>query len=377
MSQNNFDIEKYLSRPILRSIDCCGITVGKVNLKNRAVSVSPYGMSISTDKLFNTTVKSLAALCGITTNFNNLLVRISPDKQAKIYVDNFPFMVNVLLNKKKQSGCAIFESEIDDIASIRFADSFNDVSPQDNEQVIWVFRHNFNFGLYYDFRPNIKVIDTMKGMKDIYSYVHFLDFYQNISARKLKSLVKKGWFPFIALSTAQYNYISKNIAYLPKIWLKQNFNKDFIQSLTDKWMQKKVFQNRKKFLDEGLSAFFEGKYLSSISVLLPQIEGIIAEKYREERAKELASSPNKIIAYIDNLAQTSCENYNRLLPCNFKDYLKDFIFKHGMRSSDLVTTNRNTHSHGRAVAEDYTFERNLQIILTINQLFYYIPNKPE
>lgn len=364
-------------QPIIQRVDCCGVVASKVNMKNRAVRISPHGVSISTDKLFNTTVKSLAALCGITTNFNNLLVRISPDKQAKIYVDNFPFMANVLLNKKKQSGCAIFENEIDDIASIKFADSFNDVSPQDNEQVIWVFRHNFNFGLYYDFRPNIKAIDTMKGMKDIYSYVYFLEFYKNLSNKKLTSLIKKGWFPFIALTTAQYSFIAKNLHYIPKLWLKQNFNKDFVQSLTEKWMQKKVFQNRKEFLDNGLSAFFDGKYLLSISVLLPQIEGIIAEKYREENGKELSSSSNRIIGYINNLAQISCENYNRLLPCNFKDYLKDFIFKHGMRSTDLGTTNRNTHSHGRADAKDYTFERNIQIILTLNQLFYYIPNKAE
>ena len=197
-------------QPIIQRVDCCGVVASKVNMKNRAVRISPHGVSISTDKLFNTTVKSLAALCGITTNFNNLLVRISPDKQAKIYVDNFPFMANVLLNKKKQSGCAIFENEIDDIASIKFADSFNDVSPQDNEQVIWVFRHNFNFGLYYDFRHNIKAIDTMKGMKDIYSYVYFLEFYKNLSNKKLTSLIKKGWFPFIALTTAQYSFIAKN-----------------------------------------------------------------------------------------------------------------------------------------------------------------------
>lgn len=143
MQPNNIDIEKYHPQPIIRWIDCCGIITSKVNLKNRAVKVSPRGMSISTDKLFNTTVKNFASLCGITTNFNNLLVRISPDKQAQIYVDNFPFIANVLLNKKKQSGSIVFEDEIDDIASIKFADSFSDVSPQDNEQVIWVFRHGF------------------------------------------------------------------------------------------------------------------------------------------------------------------------------------------------------------------------------------------
>lgn len=372
MQPNNIDIEKYHPQPIIRRIDCCGIITSKVNLKNRAVKVSPRGMSISTDKLFNTTVKNFASLCGITTNFNNLLVRISPDKQAQIYVDNFPFIANVLLNKKKQSGSIVFEDEIDDIASIKFADSFSDVSPQDNEQVIWVFRHGFNFGLYYDFRPNIKAIDTMKGMKDIYSYVHFLEFYKNLSDKKLTSLIKKGWFPFIALTTAQYSFIAKNLHYIPKLWLKQNFNREYIQSLTEKWMQKKVFQNKKAFIDEGMSSFLKGNYISSISILLPQIEGIIAEKYREENGKELASSSNQIITYIDNLAQISCENYNRLLPCNFKDYLKDFIFKNGMRPKDLELATRHTHSHGRAVAEDYTIERNIQIILTLNQLFYYI-----
>lgn len=375
MQPNDFDIEKHRPQPLLRSINCCGIITGKGNLRSRTVKVSPYGMSVSTDKLFNTTIKSLASLCGITTNFNNLLVRISPDKQAKIYVDNFPFSIGVLLNKKKEAGYAIFDSEVDDIASISFSDSFYDVSPQDNEQVVWVFRHDFNFGLYYDFRPNIKASDMMKGMKDIYSYVHFLEFYKNLSDKKLAALIKKGWFPFIALTTAQYSFIAKNLHYIPKLWLKQNFNKEYIQSLTEKWMQKKVFRNRQDFLNEGLSSFFEGKYIASISTLLPQIEGIIAEKYREENGKELASSSSQIIAYIDNLAQTSCEDYNRLLSCNFKDYLKDFIFRNGMKSVDLELATRHTHSHGRAIAKDYTIERNIQVILTLNQLFYYIPDK--
>ena len=136
MQPNDFDIEKHRPQPLLRSINCCGIITGKGNLKSRTVKVSPYGMSVSTDKLFNTTVKSLASLCGITTNFNNLLIRISPDKQAKIYVDIFPFSIGVLLNKKKEAGLAIFDSEVDDIASISFSDAFYDVSPQDNEQVV-------------------------------------------------------------------------------------------------------------------------------------------------------------------------------------------------------------------------------------------------
>ena len=46
-----------------------------------------------------------------------------------------------------------------------------------------------------------------------------------------------------------------------------------------------------------------------------------------------------------------------------------------MKSVDIELATRHTHSHGRAVAKDYTIERNIQIILALNQLFYYIPDK--
>ncbi|MBN2410828.1 hypothetical protein JXQ31_03985, partial [candidate division KSB1 bacterium] len=59
-------------------------------------------------------------------------------------------------------------------------------------------------------------------------------------------------------------------------------------------------------------------------------------------------------------------------PEAFFKYLSESIFPQFDIEKDNITLSRHTSSHGVAKAEDYNQERALQMILILDQIFFYI-----
>lgn len=56
------------------------------------------------------------------------------------------------------------------------------------------------------------------------------------------------------------------------------YSKERIELLREKWMELDWLKSRIYILNEAIDCHFDGKYYASVSTLLPQIEGIIAER---------------------------------------------------------------------------------------------------
>ena len=104
--------------------------------------------------------------------------------------------------------------------------------------------------------------------------------------------------------------------------------------------------------------------------MVTEIEGLISVAYSLEKNKNLTYKDKEVCKYLAEKAGRLPRN--RLNHIGFIEYLSNSIYRHGMTEQTRNQLTRHSTTHGRADNAAYDLERNIQIILTINQLFYYL-----
>jgi len=156
----------------------------------------------------------------------------------------------------------------------------------------------------------------------------------------------------------------------------EGFTAARIDAVSKRWWLKGAFNSRKTFLQAGINAFLSGSsegYIHCISTLLPQVEGIIRLDYLKETGK---GKDVKVRELLTNLAEKrrakSGSDASLLLPSSFLRYLDDVVYASFDLESGKLDLSRHSSTHGVARAEDYTRMRALQVILVLDQIFFYI-----
>lgn len=324
----------------------------------------------SCDRRFHTALKSLKDVIG-NASFDNLLIIMKDGQLAKIYY-KFPLSMNCLASKTIQTGNIVFDKDILDISTISFSDQFDSLNPENGDKIIWVFRIGFLFGLYFDFTGELNAKTALKEMGKSYNLLYYYDYYLSLEKDKIENLISRGWFPFICLRTSQIQYLIEHETEISEKWLDTNFSNNIIEEMTNAWYQHPIFSKKLVPLKEGVDCFLEKKYSASISTLFPLIEGLIAEAYKEEKGENLGFSDKDIISSVSKHALCKCSEFPKAFPELFQEYLKEFIYKHGMNEKNLKTATRHTTVHGRVEDSAFTQERAVQLILTLEQIFYYL-----
>jgi hypothetical protein len=106
---------------------------------------------------------------------------------------------------------------------------------------------------------------------------------------------------------------------------------------------------------------------------LTEIEGIIRIHYFKETGKGTKVNVRDLINHVfdKGKAKTGSEA-SLFFPRDFLQYLKDAIFpKFDLEKGEIVLS-RHTSSHGIAKVEDYSKIRAIQMILILDQLYFYI-----
>ena len=89
----------------------------------------------------------------------------------------------------------------------------------------------------------------------------------------------------------------------------------------------------------------------------------------------------KLKELIDHLAdkaeqRTGGDGRSLLLPREFLEYLKASVFTNFNLETGVVDLSRHSAAHGVAMGEDYTQVRALQTLLSLDQIYFYLPSPP-
>lgn len=357
-------------KPIKKRLQIDGFTISRQNYKTKKVLVASKGWITSKDDSFISYINSIFKLCGIYKEVNNVLIKVYDNYDAEIYIDNFPITTNVIIDKPKKAGTVVFDNEIEDIISVSFKDSFNNLTPKDGDKIICLLRHKFQFILFWDLSGKSKADEIQQTLGALLTRVSFSNFTNFFNSKNIETLVKHGWYPFAGLSENELNYIITKRGKPTKTWLKGLLTEERLASMFKKWVEKTAFKEKSKILESGINNFIRGDYIASIKTLISEIEGLLSIAYKLETNKELNFKDECLCEYIKN--KTSNRTLHRLNSSGFIDYIDKSIYKKGMKKTLVRNGTRHTVTHGRATIDAYNLERNIQVILTINQLFYYL-----
>ena len=320
---------------------------------------------------------------GFSKNISNIhcfLILIHDDRSIDIYINDFTVAVQLRL-KGDLEGSLIKKDDIADIQKL----GFPQIEIQDSDTVICCLKVGWKFLLYCDLLSEGRKLDIASMRTELgrlYRYLCFQEVYQTLETETcFKEMVADGWFPFIEVLGKDYEELAtiyqdgKSACDHVVKTLLDRFDESRLRGMTDKWWGNPLFQKKRKLLQAGVDAFLggtESDYINCIKNLYTEIEGIMrALCFKDTQKRE--RSTQKLIEYLITAGEHAVEDdHSLLLPRFFSVYLTECIFKHFDLTTDMVDLSRHSIAHGAAEGKDYTSERALQGILTLDQIYFYI-----
>ena len=318
----------------------------------------------------------------------NFLILIHSDLSADIYINNFVVETQVRLKRSLENlelGTLIMKSDIADIYGL----SFPDIKIQDSDSVICCLKVGWKFLLYFDFltpdgQTDINTRQSILG--NLYRYLSFEEVYRTLESEDyFKKMVADGWFPFVEILGKDYKELTisyqngKPTSESKVKALLDKFDKSRIETMTNKWWEHPLFKGKRELLQAGIDAFLGGTksgYINCIKTLYSEIEGIMRSLYFQdsgERTRNIQKLIDRLIALGEREVD---DNQSLLLPQYFADYLVENIFKEFDPTTGVIDLSRHSALHGVALGKDYKPERALQALLTLDQIYFYLPTPP-
>ena len=312
---------------------------------------------------------------------HSFLILIHNDLSADIYINEFKVRAKMRLKRDLEIGALIRKSDIADVQSLEVPE----IEIKDSDSVICCLKVGWKFLLYVNFLSDGKRLDVASMQTDLgrfYRYLSFQEVYHTLESEAcFKEMVSDGWFPFVELLGNDYEELAaiykngKPTSDHAVKTLLDKFDESRLRTVTDKWWENSLFQQKQKLLQAGIDAFLggtESDYINCIKTLYTEIEGIMrALCFKDTQKRE--RSTQKLIEYLITAGEQAVEDdHSLLLPRLFSVYLTEYIFKHFDLTTDMVDLSRHSIAHGAAEGKDYTSEKALQGILTLDQIYFYI-----
>lgn len=351
--------------------------------KGEMVKVQTRGSLISDDPIFYTYIDQITGIFLKNTLVNSVfqfLVLIHADLSADLYLNDLPVKILMMPKRDVKKGEVIRTNDIADIGKL----SFEMINIKNTDKVIYCFKVGWKFGLFFDLhREESLDIDAMQTeLGALFRYLSFQYVYDVLESKPhFNLLLKDGWFPFIELIGSEFKELSDAYKNLPNPQPKvqellSKFDRKRIDRFANKWWNKRIFSDKKVILETGIDSYLNGDsqgFIACIKTLLPEIEGIIRLHYFEETGKGKDVYVQELITYIiDKGRVKSGSDLSLFLPRALFAYLKESIFQQFDLEKGDISLSRHTSSHGVAKAEDYTKSRALQLILILDQIYFYI-----
>lgn len=320
-----------------------------------------------------------------------LLVVIHTDLSADLYINDFIVSVEIKSKRDVKAGEVIMLGDLADLRKVKFPD----IEIKETDKVIYCFKVGWRFGLFFDltsrFQPTgtlvpiaIEKLDVEKmelSIGELRRYLSFYHVYKSLESDvHFNEMMKDGWFPFVEILAGEYKELSNvyenKFDFETKIKsIVDSFSEERIKKITDKWWKKQVFAKKKALIEPGINAYLQNNqsgFVNCIKNLWTEIEGILREVYYTETGESNNIKSNDLISHIiEKGKRSSGSEYSLLLPLPFLKYLQEVVFANFNIETGQISMSRNTSSHGVADAKQYTKDRALQLILILDQIYFY------
>jgi hypothetical protein len=317
---------------------------------------------------------------GINPDYlSHFMIVVHPDKTGELYYGLLPIVVEIRAKKDIKKGQPVYASDIADIRKMKF----DGIPLVNNDRVICLFKVGWKFVLFFDLGRESNPLDIEKmeltlGLK--HKELAFHQFFELLESDAIfKKMLRDGWFPFIDLIPNNFNQLKD--AYQKGDKRKRinrilnSYDADVLKPMMKRWWSLDAMKKKKAIIESGVNAYITGgksNYILCIKTLISEIEGIVRfSLLGNSGLRKNASVQEQIKFVIEKEIEFTGSNNSLLIPERFLEYLNEEVFKH----FDVATNpdlSRHSVTHGAADSKKYTRARALQVILTIDQLYFMI-----
>ena len=324
----------------------------------------------------------LGQFSGLTATLPNNLLIVVRHNEARIH-NAFPLMLNIRSKVAIQPGRAVFQDQILDIEEVRFKDAVFEADIRDGDKIVWLFRLDWSFGLYFDFSGQSTTLELWKTLGQCYRAMHFHAVYAFFAdPANPERLIDRGWFPFIQFSTDEFRQLRNGVRHPSELHIVeehivQAFTAERIDRLAEGWWTNPAFRDKKEIITAGLNAYKEGsdeQVINCIKNLVSEAEGIVRLHFHRNVGRK--PTTRELIEYVSDRGKQAFPTSGSLaFPRLFHGYLDTFLFRGFDLEHGTVDLSRHSVAHGVAAADQYTRTRALQVILSLDQIHHYIMNR--
>lgn len=301
---------------------------------------------------------------------------VHEDHTAELYPNGVATTAKMRVKRNVTAGEKVFLSDIADITHV--GPMGITIAPTD--KVAWVLKVDWKFALVFDLgdEREINQEDVEHAVAHLYRLLRFQNIYETFDdSAFFTRLVRAGWFPFVELIGGDFEALLKAFRHDFDIEAKERalvekFDGTRVDRMADRWWRNDHFASRRKVLESALDAFKRGDSIGCIKTALTEIEGIL----RDARIAAMGSSAKigELLDFAIEQGVTKSEDEASLLfPRQFLSYLRDYTYEHfDPLGESAINATRHAVGHGAAPADAYTQKAALQVLLTLDQIAFYL-----
>ena len=301
---------------------------------------------------------------------------VHKDKIAELHVNGMQMVVEILAKRDLKAGEMVLSRDIADVRRVKY----QNITFLPSDKVFICFKVGWKFGMFFDLADNRELdIDRMElDLGSLYRRLKYQALYEALAEQAtVDRMTEAGWFPFIEIMGGDFDPLLK--AYRGEFDIEnkeksliEKFTPDRIDKIGERWWKNPMISKHKTVLQAGLDAFKKGDFILSIKTIVTEIEGILADVHLAEKG----SAPKT-----EELLKHAVERGNKkaggeaslFFPKDFLKYLLEITYASFDRKAPAEAgAFRHTVGHGFASGDTYTPARALQIILTLDQIAFYL-----
>jgi hypothetical protein len=374
-----------LADPIkLTEIEINGIAAEAV-LPSSMVKVWTRLTLTSDDPAFHRVVSNLelviahyAKLSGFLVNLNHsnsVLLVIHADNSADLWIDSAAVCIKALAKRDMHAGALVFADDIADVTAL----AFPCVEIASKDRIIYLFRQNWRFGLFFDFNPDgsLSVEDTQKTLGTLFRRLRYHHLYDRVRDQAfIGRLIRTGWFPFAEIIGSDFEILANPCEAGFELGdaednLLRKFDDERLDRMFRRWINKPHFKTKERILKSGIEAFKRKDPVAVLKIILTEIEGVFSEAHRAATGRG-ARWKTALEFALKSAEQKAGVPDSLFFPSEFGVYMREYTFADFDPTSGVIlSSSRHAVGHGAADERSYSLARALQALLTLDQLAFY------
>jgi hypothetical protein len=307
-----------------------------------------------------------------------MVVLISKDLKAKVYINELEVHgMAIAKSQKIKKGQALTKDDIHGFERIKLGD----IKLPKDHAYFCVLSAGWDRFYIFDYSPldvneeRFIEYDVEKAIGSFYTYLTFKKFHK-IGSEAWKGFLKENWFPFSALKVKT---IESMIDYVKNGWsideLIETINSDlleFLEGRLPKWIESEEINAYAQFLQIALDRHKNDDYVSSASILYPQIEGLIRKNLIKANPTAQGRKQGVLVEHLTESTLKKLTSLTTFFPEKFKDYLEENYFKDFTPSNLDNDISRHSVAHAASSVDKYDKKASLLGLLIFCQIAEYL-----